>query len=79
MSFANALKHTMTEFGLTGADLASKSGVSKNTISAFRRGKQSLSVNNLEKVLGAMPEEARSYFFNQLKNYPDFIKPAANT
>lgn len=74
MSFANALKHTMTEFGLTGAELASRSGVGKNTISAFRQGRQSLSVSNLEKVLGAMPEEARLYFLSQLRNHPDSIK-----
>jgi transcriptional regulator with XRE-family HTH domain len=68
MSFANVLKHTMTEFGLTGAELAEKSGVSKNTVSAFRQGRQSLSVDNLEKLLGAMPREARMYFFDELKS-----------
>lgn len=68
MSFANALKHTMTEFGLTGTELAEKSGVSKNTVSAFRQGRQSLTVDNLEKLLGAMPKEARVYFFNELEN-----------
>jgi transcriptional regulator with XRE-family HTH domain len=68
MSFANALKHTMTEFGLTGIELAEKSGVSKNTVSAFRQGRQSLTVDNLEKLLGAMPKEARLYFFNELEN-----------
>jgi hypothetical protein len=62
MTFANALKHTMTEFGLTGA--------------------QSLTVDNLEKLLGAMPQEARSYFFNELKDAqytvanPETLSPA---
>jgi transcriptional regulator with XRE-family HTH domain len=82
MTFANALKHTMTEFGLTGAQLAEKSGVSKNTVSAFRQGRQSLTVDNLEKLLGAMPQEARSYFFNELKDAqytvanPETLSPA---
>lgn len=66
MSFASALRHTMSEFNLTGTDLSEKSGVSKNTISAFRKGSQSLTVQNLEKLLGAMPEEARRYFFAEL-------------
>jgi transcriptional regulator with XRE-family HTH domain len=58
----------MSEFRLTGTELSSKSGVSRNTISAFRQGGQSLTVDNLEKLLGAMPEEARRYFFSQLQN-----------
>jgi transcriptional regulator with XRE-family HTH domain len=68
MSFANALRHTMSEFKLTGTELSKKSGVSKNTISAFRQGGQSLTVENLEKLLGAMPEEARRYLFAELVN-----------
>jgi transcriptional regulator with XRE-family HTH domain len=53
----------MTEFRITGAELSEKSGVSKNTISAFRQNRQSLTVENLEKLLAAMPEDAREYFF----------------
>ena len=56
----------MTEFTMTGVELSEKSGVSKNTISAFRKGSQSLTVQNLEKLLSAMPEEARRYFFAEL-------------
>lgn len=58
----------MSEFKLTGTELSRKSGVGENTISAFRQDKQSLSVDNLEKLLGAMPEEARRYFFLELEN-----------
>ncbi len=54
----------MSEFNLTGTELSSKSGVSRNTISAFRQGGQSLSVDNLERLLAAMPENAREYFFS---------------
>jgi transcriptional regulator with XRE-family HTH domain len=68
MTFSNALRHTMSEFRLTGTELSKKSGVSKNTISAFRQGTQSLTVENLEKLLGAMPDEARRYFFSELAN-----------
>lgn len=68
MTFANALMHTMTEFKLKGTELSKKSGVSKNTISAFRQGGQSLTVDNLEKLLDAMPEEARMYFFSEIAN-----------
>jgi transcriptional regulator with XRE-family HTH domain len=68
MTFATALKRTMFEFGLTGVELSRRSGVSKNTISAFRQGSQSLTVENLEKLLGAMPEEARKYFFSELEH-----------
>lgn len=57
----------MSEFRLTGTELSSKSGVSRNTISAFRQGGQAISVDNLEKLLGAMSEDARRYFFSQLQ------------
>jgi transcriptional regulator with XRE-family HTH domain len=67
MSFSSALRHTMSEFRLTGTELSSKSGVSRNTISAFRQGGQAISVDNLEKLLGAMSEDARRYFFSQLQ------------
>ncbi len=68
MNFATALRHTMSEFRLTGTELSQKSGVHQNTISAFRQGGQSLSVENLEKLIAAMPEEAREYFFSEIKN-----------
>ncbi len=58
----------MSEFNLKGTELSQKSGVSRNTISAFRQGSQSLTVENLEKLLEAMPDEARRYFFSELVN-----------
>jgi transcriptional regulator with XRE-family HTH domain len=67
MNFAKALKRTMLEFDITGVELSRRSGISKNTISAFRQGGQSLTVENLEKLLGAMPEDARAFFFRELE------------
>ncbi len=76
MNFAAALRHTMSEFRLTGAELSEKSGVHENTISAFRQGTQSLSVKNLEKLIAAMPQEARAYFFAEIKDAEYILETA---
>lgn len=67
MNFAKALKRTMTEFDLKGVELSQKTGLSENAISAFRRGSQSMTVKNLEKILRAMPADARQFFFHELE------------
>jgi transcriptional regulator with XRE-family HTH domain len=66
MNFSRALKRTMLEFDITGIDLAQKSGISKNTISTFRQGGQT-TTETLEKLLAAMPAEAREFFFHELE------------
>lgn len=53
----------MHRFDLSGADLAESSGVSMSQISRFRGG-QNLRIESLEKLLNAMPEEAREYMLS---------------
>lgn len=50
----------MFRYGLTGADLAEKSGITATQISKFRNGAD-LRTDSLEKLLSAMPEDAREY------------------
>ena len=68
MKFSDALRRTMFEFNLTGADLARQTGLSQNTVSAFKTGNQSISTENLEKILEAMPAEARRYYLRLLND-----------
>jgi len=50
----------MYRFDLKGADIAERSGLTAAQISLFRRG-QNIRIDNLEKVLEAMPQEAKEY------------------
>jgi transcriptional regulator with XRE-family HTH domain len=50
----------MFRYGLTGADLAEKSGLTTAQISKFRNGGE-LRTDSLEKLLAAMPNDAQEY------------------
>lgn len=50
----------MFRFDLTGADIAAKSGLTPTQISKFRNG-ENLRIDSVEKILDALPEEAREY------------------
>jgi hypothetical protein len=53
----------MHRFDLKGVDLARKSGLKNSHISKFR-AEQNIRVETLEKILAAMPIEARRYMLN---------------
>lgn len=50
----------MFRYGLTGSDLAEKSGMTTAQISKFRNGSE-LRTHSLEKLIDSMPEDAREY------------------
>lgn len=60
MRFADALQHTMFRFKLTGVEIAERSGLPTTRISEFRKGKN-IRIDNLEKILKALPKDARLY------------------
>ncbi len=60
MRFFEAFQETMFRFKLKGADLAERSGLTPTQVSDFRNGKN-LRIDSVEKLLKAMPEEARLY------------------
>jgi transcriptional regulator with XRE-family HTH domain len=60
MKFANAFKETLFRFELTGKEIAERSGLSPAQISDFRNGKN-LRIDSVEKILDALPPEARNY------------------
>lgn len=66
MKFNVALDRTLKDFGLSAKNIAKKADISPQSISDFRRGKTAMSSDNLERVLWALPNEARAYYFQQL-------------
>jgi predicted transcriptional regulator len=53
----------MHRFDLKGIDLAKKSGLKNSHISKFR-AEQNIRIDTLERILAAMPTEARRYMLN---------------
>jgi transcriptional regulator with XRE-family HTH domain len=60
MKFADAFRETLFRFELTGKEIAERSGLSPAQISEFRNGKN-LRIDSVEKILDALPQEARNY------------------
>jgi hypothetical protein len=60
MKFAQAFRETMFRFDLKGTALAAESGLTTMQISKFRNGGE-LRTDSVEKLLEAMPLEARQY------------------
>jgi hypothetical protein len=75
-SFSDAFKETMFRFDLKGSDLAEQSGLTAAQISQFRHGKN-LRIDSLEKILVAMPPEARRYMLSLVleENLEDGVLP----
>jgi transcriptional regulator with XRE-family HTH domain len=60
MKFSEAFRETLFRYSIKGSDLAHKSGLTTTQISKFRNG-ENLRIDSVEKILEALPEEAREY------------------
>lgn len=69
MKFAEAFRQTMFHFNLSGVEIADKSGMSAAQISNFRHGKN-LRIDTLERILNALPPEAKVYMLNLVAQTP---------
>lgn len=74
MKFSVALDRTLKEFGISAKWLAQRAGVSQQMISDFRHGNQRVYNDSLEKILAALPSDARKYLFAQLEASPVTLK-----
>lgn len=61
--FAQALNEAIDHFGYQNKKVAADAGLGETQLSEFRRGKRQLTTENLEKVIFALPVEARNYLF----------------
>jgi predicted transcriptional regulator len=60
MNFSTAFCQTLEHYNLNNVDLCRNSGISLSRFSLFKKG-QNVRVDTLEKLLAAMPQEAREY------------------
>lgn len=60
VKFSEAFREVMFRYDLKGNELAKKSGLTEKQISRFRNG-ENLRIDSVEKILEALPPEAREY------------------
>lgn len=63
MRFSSAIDQTLKQYGITGKELSTRSGVAEASISRFRRGERDIQAESLEKIVAALPASAQQYFF----------------
>ncbi len=63
MNSRDAFFQTLDRFGIVAAEVSRKSCVPPEVISKYRNSKQSLRLDTFDKMLNALPEEARFYYF----------------
>jgi len=61
--FGAALDETMKQFGIKGTTIAELASLQEQQVSEFRRGIRGLKTENLERVIEALPPEARHFLF----------------
>ncbi len=66
MKISQAFDKTLKNFGINAKRLSEQSGVSEKMISLFRNGRQRIYSDSFEKLLDALPLEARLCFLIQL-------------
>ncbi|NEP12015.1 MAG: helix-turn-helix domain-containing protein [Symploca sp. SIO1A3] len=63
MKWGNAFNKILRDYGVSAKWLSEKTGLSQQAISAFRKGKSSMTTDNLDMLLSELPFEAKSTFF----------------
>ncbi|MFK0730571.1 MAG: hypothetical protein ACIWVG_05260 [Gloeotrichia echinulata HAB0833] len=80
-NFSKALDKTLETYGISASWLSDKADVSQQMISGFRNGKQCVKSDSLEKMINALPKDAKEYFFSQLtcgnKNLQSLVQSAS--
>jgi transcriptional regulator with XRE-family HTH domain len=61
MNTREALEQSFQVFDLKASEIADRAGISPEIISRFRHGK-GITVETLDKIIQAMPSNARAYF-----------------
>ena len=64
MKFNQAFDVTLKHFKISGKFLSEQSGIATTSISEFRRGRKAMQTDSLEKLLEALPPEAKIHFFS---------------
>jgi len=63
MLYQEAFNQTIEHFRLSARDIASKAGMHESSVSNFRTGRKDLNLETWERLMSALPEEARQYIY----------------
>ena len=63
MDSRSAFFETLDKFNLSAADISRRSDVDAQVISKYRTGKQRLRQDTFDKLIDALPDEAKFYYF----------------
>lgn len=74
MKFNQAFDATLKHFKISGKFLSEQSGIATASISEFRRGRKAIQTDSLEKLLHALPPEAKIHFFSSLLGGEEILK-----
>lgn len=74
MRFSDAFRETLHRFDLKASDVAMQSGLTRSRLSQFRNG-TNIRIDTLEKILDALPAEARMYMLKLVAEDPDTSIP----
>jgi len=64
MDWNKAFDKTLRTYGVSAKWLSEQTGLSQQTISYFRKGRQPMTTENLGKLLMKLSTEAREYYFS---------------
>lgn len=59
--YAEALNETLEHFGISAREIATGAGVREAALSQFRNGKKDLNLESWERLVRALPLEAKQY------------------
>lgn len=65
MNTREALNESFEVFNLKASEVADRAGISPEIISRFRHGK-GITVDTLDKIIQALPSQAKAYFCSAL-------------
>ena len=65
MNTREALEQSFQVFDLKASEVANRAGISPEIISRFRHGK-GITVDTLDKIIQALPSQAKAYFCSAL-------------
>lgn len=75
MNTREALEQSFQVFDLKASEVADRAGISPEIISRFRHGK-GITVDTLDKIIQALPSQAKAYFCSALILQSDTQKAA---
>ncbi|MGD1906817.1 MAG: helix-turn-helix domain-containing protein [Leptolyngbyaceae cyanobacterium] len=63
VDFRDALNEVLRQYDIKANDLAARSGIDEVQISKFRNKHKNMQTQNFERLIAALPQNARMYFW----------------